>query len=96
MRWHRKPVARLLLRVAGLALLLLAYAVAHRLLAIGAAHAGAEPPIAYLLAVIGFGCASAGAALLIHGHHLFDTVRVSRRWMIQPDAYPADREHGDS
>ena len=88
---HRKAAARPLLRLAGLALLLLAYGTGRALLAIGTGHAGHEPPSAYLLAAIAFACASAGSALLIHGHHLFDPVPISRLWQT-----PAARHSSDA
>ncbi len=35
---------------------------------------------AFLLAVIGFLCATAGAMLLVVGGHIHDPVRISARW----------------
>ncbi len=37
-------------------------------------------PFAFLLATIGFLCASAGAMLLVVGGHIHDLVRISARW----------------
>jgi len=34
----------------------------------------------FLLAAIGFLCASAGVGLLVIGHHIFDKVEISQRW----------------
>ncbi|TCQ09223.1 hypothetical protein [Sphingomonas sp. PP-CC-3A-396] len=42
-----------------------------------------HPPtgaLALLLGMIGFLCASAGAMLVIVGHHIHDRVKVSARW----------------
>ncbi len=36
--------------------------------------------LAFLLATIGFLCASGGAMLVIVGHHIHDGVKVSARW----------------
>jgi hypothetical protein len=36
--------------------------------------------LAFLLATIGFLCASGGAMLVIVGHHIHDRVQVSARW----------------
>jgi hypothetical protein len=36
--------------------------------------------LAYALAVIGFVCGSAGAALLTLGRHIFDEVEIGERW----------------
>jgi hypothetical protein len=89
MLWHRRPAAGPLLRGAGLILLLFAWLIGRELLAIGE-HEATEPPLAYLLAGIVFLSASAGAALLLNGQHLFDTVRVSRLWEPQADAQDED------
>ena len=91
MLWHRRPAAGPLLRMAGLILLLFTSVVVRQLLAIGE-HRGTEPPLVYLLAAIAFLCASAGVALLLHGQHLFDTVRVSRLWEPQVDARTDEEE----
>jgi len=37
-------------------------------------------PLALLLATIGFLCVTAGAMLVIVGHHIHDRVKVSARW----------------
>ena len=54
-------------------------------IAVTAIHALARlhPPtgaFAFLLATIGFLCASAGAMLVIVGRHIHDRVQVSARW----------------
>ncbi len=40
----------------------------------------AAGPLAFLLATIGFLCASAGAMLSVVGGHIHDPVRISARW----------------
>ena len=40
----------------------------------------AAGPLAFLLAMIGFLCASAGAMLLVVGGHIHDPVKISARW----------------
>lgn len=40
--------------------------------------------LAYGIAAIGFMAASAGSALTILGHHLFDEIEVSARWRGPP------------
>ncbi len=40
----------------------------------------AAGPLAFLLATIGFLCASAGTMLLVVGGHIHDPVRISARW----------------
>ncbi len=37
-------------------------------------------PLAYALAAVAFFAASAGLAMLLLGHHLFDQVEISGRW----------------
>jgi hypothetical protein len=67
-------------------LLLAAHTAGKHLLAIGSGDHGNQPPIVYLLAMIAFVCGSAGCALLVHGHHLFDKIQVSERWRRRPPA----------
>jgi hypothetical protein len=81
-----------MLRAIGAGLLVLAWRTALYLVHIGQGLASHEPPLAYLLSLAAFCCASAGAALLCHGHHLFDRIAISERWtsrapttMQQPD-----------
>jgi hypothetical protein len=80
MDWHRHPTGRWGLRPLGVVLLLGAYMAGRRLPGIEAAYGGDVPPVAYLLALIAFLCSSTGAALLVHGHRLFDRVEISERW----------------
>ncbi|KQM47216.1 hypothetical protein ASE69_14410 [Sphingomonas sp. Leaf208] len=40
----------------------------------------ATDPLAFLLAMTGFVCASAGAMLVVVGGHIYDPVRISARW----------------
>ena len=40
----------------------------------------AAGPLAFLLAIIGFLCASAGTTLVVVGGHIHDPVRISARW----------------
>jgi hypothetical protein len=77
--WHEEVVAKLGLRAAGLVLLAIAYWTGTALFD---RFAGSlvHPPLEYLLAVVTFVCASAGSAMTVMGHHLFDQVEVSSRW----------------
>ena len=84
MDWDRFPAIRWGLRPLGVVLLLAAYAAARHLIAIGYAPPGDAPPIVYILALVAFLCASAGGALLIHGHHLLDRIEISERWRRLP------------
>lgn len=81
MKWHDSWIIRLLLRLGGAVLLYVAYATWMHLIAFGHAHTGDEPAVVYLFALIAFCSFSIGAAFLVHGHHLFDKVRVSKHWM---------------
>ncbi|WP_454883958.1 hypothetical protein [Sphingomonas oryzagri] len=76
-----KPARSRLLHGAGLAVLALAWFAGHILAAIGIAHAGHEPAIAYLLALLTFLLASAGVALTAMGPRLFRRVVVANRWL---------------
>ena len=78
------------LRLAGAGLLAIAALAATRLAALAHDSDPTTMPLAYLLAAIVFGSASAGAALLIHGRHLFDPVRVAGRWARQTVARRED------
>ena len=88
MNWDRLPASRWGLRQLGVVLLLGAYAAGRHVMAIASGHPPYQPPSVYLFALIAFVCASAGGALLIHGHHLFDTVEISERWRRPPPAVP--------
>ncbi|KQU58810.1 hypothetical protein ASG67_16920 [Sphingomonas sp. Leaf339] len=77
--WHRSRRADLGLRASGLLLCAIAYTAVLRLSAmhISSQNAGA---FAYAFAAICFLGASAGSALVMLGHHLFDEIEVSERW----------------
>lgn len=47
-----------------------------------------QSALPFFLAGIGFLCASAGAAVLVLGHHIFDQVEISERWRTKPSAKP--------
>jgi len=79
----RLPTFYRLLRPSGAGLLGVAYLIASYLFRIGPAYTGHEPFGVYVLSVILFFSASAGAAMLVHGHHLFDRIVVSKRWIAQ-------------
>ncbi len=64
------------LRASGVLLLAIATTAIHTL----ARLYSAPGALAFLLATIGFVCASAGAMLLVVGGHIHDPVRISARW----------------
>ncbi len=78
--WYDGRYASLLLRLAGVGLLVFAwfagYALFHRT-ALGSIDRDA---IAFLLAALIFLLGSAGAALALLGRHLFDRVELARQW----------------
>jgi hypothetical protein len=80
MNWHERASAKVLLRLAGVALLALAWAMAEALRrrALAGPVTGDAP--AYLLAALSFVGASAGAALVLMGGHLFDKIEIAARW----------------
>jgi hypothetical protein len=96
MDWEKLPAGRWGLRQLGVLLLFVAYVVSKHLLAIGSANHGDQPPIVYFLAMIAFLCGSAGSALLVHGHHLFDKIQVSERWQRRAPAAPPDEQAADA
>jgi len=77
-----------LLRLAGLAALA-ASGEAIRLLASN--HDAT--PLAFACAAVAFLGATSGWALLLLGHHLFDSVQVSQRWCSQPLARSGTDAH---
>lgn len=92
--WHRTWRGDAGLRLSGVCLCLIAYAALARLFA-GRPSSATEVAgaLTYALATIGFLSASAGAALTVFGHHLFDEIEVSARWhqrRIAPATQPAD------
>jgi len=81
MEWQNRRWADPALRLAGVLLMGAALLVSRRLFGAPDARARVEP-LCYLLASIGMACASAGAALAVLGHHLFDRVELSARWTV--------------
>lgn len=82
---HHQRRKDLGLRAVGALLCCIAYVAIARLAAmpIRPQSAGA---LAYGLATIGFLGASAGSAMIVLGHHLFDEIEVSQRWRHPPHA----------
>jgi hypothetical protein len=64
------------LRASGVLSLAIAITAVH---ALARLHSAAGP-FAFLLATIGFVCASAGAMLVVIGGHIHDPVSISARW----------------
>ena len=64
------------LRASGVLSLAIAITAVH---ALARLHSAAGS-LSFLLATIGFVCASAGAMLLVVGGHIHDPVRISARW----------------
>jgi hypothetical protein len=83
--WLRSWRLDLGLRASGLLSCGIAYAAIARLVAMQV-PSGSASAAAYGLATIGFLAASAGSAMVMLGHHLFDEVEVSARWRPRPDA----------
>ena len=81
---HGEWVAGAALRLAGAIGLAAAYGAARVLLGLARGGDPTAIPVAYLLALLAFGGASAGAALLVYGSHLFDPVRDAERWARRP------------
>jgi hypothetical protein len=81
MKANAKPAYFVVLRPIGAALLLTAYPLSAYAVAVGKGHAGHEPAIIYALSLLIFVCVSAGAALTIHGRHLFGRIAVSDQWV---------------
>jgi hypothetical protein len=80
MPWHQRTGASLLLRIAGVGILALAYFAAAALHSRALAGALERDPLAYLLAAATFLCGSSGAGLVALGAHVFDRVEVAQRW----------------
>ncbi|MCW3849417.1 hypothetical protein OF829_19430 [Sphingomonas sp. LB-2] len=80
MVWYEKAGASLLLRVAGVGTLAIAYFAGAALRSRAGTVALNSDPVAYLLAATTFLCASFGSILTVLGKHIFDKVEVSRRW----------------
>jgi len=84
MNWHERAGAGWLLRLSGLGLLGLAVAGGWELHLRAMAASVRGDALAYLLALLTFICASAGAGLAVMGAHIFDQVEVAARWR-RPD-----------
>ena len=82
--WHRSRRADIVLRATGLLLCWVSYTAILRLFAMHVPPQKAGV-LAYGIAAVGFMAASAGSALTILGHHLFDEIEVSARWRGRPD-----------
>lgn len=81
--WHRSRRADIVLRASGLLLCWVSYTAIARLITMHIPPQKAGVP-AYGIAAVGFMAASAGSALTILGHHLFDEIEVSARWRGRP------------
>ena len=92
MQWYRNPSTRWLLRAIGLVTLLISWRACAWLYTLVHGHPNNHSALVYLLALVAFCCASAGSALLVVGHHLFDEVQISERWATrQPRQTEPDR-----
>lgn len=83
MRAYRNLMQGPTLRIAGATLTAAALPLGHHLRILTQGRGGHEPVAAYALALITFLCATAGAALLVHGRHIFDRIPVSQPWTRQ-------------
>lgn len=81
MAWQSRRWADPALRLTGVLLMGVAMLVGRRLFGAPCPQARVTP-LCYLLALIGMASASAGAALAVLGHHLFDRVELSARWRV--------------
>jgi hypothetical protein len=70
----------LLLRAAGVLMLVAGWRMAVDAVPLGQGHEGHEPAVVYGLCLFAFVCASAGAALLANGAALFGKVRCGALW----------------
>ncbi len=82
--WHRSRRADIVLRASGLLLCWVSYTAISRLITMHVPPQKAGV-LAYGIAAVGFMAASAGSALTLLGHHLFDEIEVSARWRGHPD-----------
>ena len=85
MPWYERKSVGLLLRLGGIALLVLAFLAARMLRMQAIAGSIEADATAWLLAAIAFLCGSAGAAFLFVGPHLFDPVKIAKRWRRRDD-----------
>jgi len=80
-RWHEYRGADLVLRVFGVLMLAGAWMLGAWLTALITARPTADgSPMEFLIGLTTFGAASLGAASLVLGGHLFDSVSISDRW----------------
>lgn len=82
--WHRSRRADIVLRATGLLLCWVSYSAISRLVAMHLPPRNAGV-LVYGIAAVGFMAASAGSALILLGHHLFDEIEVSARWRSRSD-----------
>ena len=79
--WHRSGTTDIGLRTIGILLCVVAYLAISHLIALRPPPpeqaTGAE---SFVLAAVGFLCASVGSAVTCLGNHLFDQVEISARW----------------
>lgn len=80
MAWYQKTSGDVLLRIAGLGILAVAWLAGAALHSRVGAGSLDRDALAWLFAVTTFLCGSAGAILVAIGRHIFDRVAVSRRW----------------
>lgn len=79
--WHHRRSTDLGLRLGGVALCGVSWLAIRTLVHTRLAPWPASPGLmAFGLAAVGFICASAGAALLSIGHHIFDEIEIGERW----------------
>ena len=82
--FHRSRRADIVLRATGLLLCWVSYTAISRLITMHVPPQKAGV-LAYGIAAVGFMAASAGSALALLGHRLFDEIEVSARWRGRPD-----------
>ncbi len=82
--WHQSWRADIVLRATGLLLCWVSYTAILRLVAMHVLPQKAGL-LAYGIAAVGFMAASAGSALTLLGHHLFDEIEMSARWQGRSD-----------
>lgn len=90
--WHHQRRTDLALRLGGASLCGLSFLAIRTLAQFRSPSLPAPPGVAaFALAAVGFLWASAGAALLTLGHHIFDEIEIGERWQQRPPA----RTHHD-
>jgi len=93
MAFHERKYADLMLRLAGMVLLALAFLIGHHLFDISDIAAKVRPS-AYLLGLVFMTSVSSGAALAVLGYHLFDQVELPSRWTIHDPERKSSEELG--